>query len=92
MTTEPRYSVGTWDTESQCFTPQIGVPSINLTLWELRASLRELRNCGYTAHRRRVRILSSGDEDFHHDDNDAWTRVDRTDGMSEAEILEAWKR
>lgn len=82
---EPRYSVGTWDTELEAFTPQAGVPAFNLTIHQLRQSLRDLRQCGYSAHRFR-------DPDGEHDDNDTSVLVERTDGMNEAEILENWKR
>jgi hypothetical protein len=35
--TEPLYSVGTWDTELQAFTPQLGVhPWLNITRSQLR--------------------------------------------------------
>ncbi len=42
---EPRYSVGTWDSEAQAYTPQVGVtvPSINITLAQLRQAVRDLR-------------------------------------------------
>lgn len=79
------YSVGTWDSDEQAYTPQAGVPSINLTLPELRQSLRALRDRGYSCHRRR-------DEDGTYDDNDWSVLVERTDGKSEQEILEDWKR
>lgn len=81
----PRYSVGTWDTDAQAYTPQVGVPAFNLTLGELLGSLRMLRKCGYTAHRLR-------DEDGGHDDNDWSVLVERTDGMGVNAILRSWKR
>jgi hypothetical protein len=84
--TEARYSVGTWDTDAQAYTPQDGVPAFNLTLSQLLGSLRMLRRrCGYSAHRRR-------DEDGGHEDNDWSVLVERTDGEPEAEILKAWRR
>lgn len=83
----PLYSVGTWDSELDCYTPQAGVPAFNLTLNQLRASLRMLRNCGYSAHR--VRSVWDGEVDW---DSDSYVLVERTDGMSEAEILERWER
>ncbi len=90
---EHRYSCGTWDSESQSFTPQIGVPAFNLTLWELRNSMRLLRECGYTVHRfRSVLVLANGEEMIDHGDNDYMVLIERTDGMTEAEILESWKR
>jgi hypothetical protein len=71
--------------ELQAFTPQTGVPAFNLTLGELRRSMRMLRDCGYSVHRRRG-------SDLNYDDNDYSVLIERTDGMSEAEILESWKR
>ena len=47
----PRYSIRTWDTESQSFTPQEGVPSRHLTLFQLRQAMRELRKIGYPCDR-----------------------------------------
>lgn len=83
---KPRYSVGTWDTDAQAYTPQDGVPAFNLTLAELLGSLRLLRrDHGYTAHRTR-------DEDGGHDNNDWSVLVERTDGKSEDEIRKSWKR
>jgi hypothetical protein len=82
MSTEARYSVGTWDVEAQAYTPQVGVPAFNLTLAELRRSLKMLRQCGYSAHRRGVDGC----------DNDWCVLVERTDGKSESEILEQWER
>ncbi len=81
------YSVGTWDTDLQAYTPQVGLdgPSINVTRRELRRQIRELRSVGYSAHRRR-------DSDGTHDDNDFYVLIERTDGKPEAEILDGWKR
>ena len=80
------YSVGTWCCEAHSYTPQIGVEkSLNLTLQELRAALKRLRQLGYSAHRLRS---ERGD----HEDNDYSTLVERTDGMTEAEILKLWRR
>lgn len=81
----PRYSVGTWDTDLQAYTPQIGVPAFNLSIHELRRSINLLRQCGYSCHRKRS-------ADGSYDDNDHAVLVERTDGMSEADILESWKR
>jgi hypothetical protein len=82
----PLYSVGTWDTDLQAYTPQIGVGrSINVTLAELRQRVRELRNLGYSVHRRR-------DADGTYDDNDVYVLIERTDGNPEADILEGWKQ
>ena len=68
-----RYSVRTWDSDLQAFTPQTGmtIPSQDVTLWELKAALKELRRMGYTAHRRRC-------PDGWHDDSDASVLVERT--------------
>lgn len=80
------YSVGTWDADAQAYTPQIGVEkSFNLTIHELRAAMKTLRQLGYSVHRRR-------DADGSHDDNDWMVLIERTDGMTEQEILESWKR
>lgn len=76
MTLEPRYSVRTWDSELEAYTPQTGVPAFNLTLWQLRESLKALRQLGYTAHRRRSQ---QGD----YEDNDWAVLVERTDRQSE---------
>lgn len=84
---KPLYSVGTWDTEAQAYTPQTGlsVPSLNIDIRQLRRAMKELRGGGYTCHRLR-------DPDGNHDDNDWSVLIERTDGMPEAEILEDWKR
>lgn len=81
----PLYSVGTWDTDEQAYTPQVGVPAFNLTLAELRRSMRLLRQGGYQVHRKRA-------ADGTHDNNDPQVLIERTDGKSEAEILKQWER
>lgn len=83
---KPLYSIGTWDTELQAYTPQIGVPkSFNLTLAELRQAVRLLRRrLGYSCHRQRF--------EGEYDNNDWTVLIERTDGASEAEIIEGWKR
>lgn len=83
--TTPLYSVGTWDADAEAYTPQTGVPAFNLTLAELRRSLKALKDCGYSCHRTRG---PNGD----YDDNDVYVLVERTYGMSEAEILDQWQR
>jgi hypothetical protein len=85
--TEPLYSVGTWDTWKNRYTPQRGltVPSFNISLAQLRVAIRELRKMRYTAHRRR-------DEDGEHDDNDTAVLIERTDGAHWKEIMQGWKR
>lgn len=84
---EPLYSVGTWDTDRQAFTPQPGlsVPSFNIPLQQLRQAIRDLRTLGYSAHRFR-------DADGSHEDNDAYVAIDRTDGKPWREIMKGWKR
>lgn len=71
----PLYSIRTWDTDLQAYTPQVGlsVPSINVPWRTLLQVMRELRGMGYTAHYRR-------DQDGAHDDNDFFVLVERTDG------------
>lgn len=87
MSIKPLYSIRTWDTEQQAYTPQAGltVPCFNVPRATLTEALRQLRSMGYTAHRLR-------DFDGGHDDNDTYVLVERTDGLPEAEILENWKR
>lgn len=81
------YSVGTWDTEEQAFTPQAGIDASwhNMTRGQLRQYLKALRNHGYSVHRLRDR---NGD----HDESDPSVLVERTDGQTEMEVLEFWKR
>lgn len=86
---KPLYSVGTWDMDLQAYTPQAGAGRcINITKARLRVVLKWLRNHGYTAHRVRFSI-GLGDHDH---DSDPSVLVERTDGMTKAEILEGWKR
>lgn len=84
MSKTPLYSAGTWDTDTNGYTPSEGIPTFNLTLGGLRESLRMLRERGYGAWRIR-------DEDGEYS-SDYAVLVERTDGMSESEILERWKR
>lgn len=81
--TQPLYSIGTWDTDEQAFTPQIGVPAFNLTRKQLVESMRMLQQCGYPCHR-----IKQGDEYY----SDCYVLIERTDGKPETEILEGWKR
>ncbi len=83
----PLYSIGTWDTDLQAYTPQVGLtaPCINVPWRVLLRVMRELRRMGYSAHRFR-------DPDGGHEDNDASVLVERTDGKAPAEIIEDWKR
>lgn len=84
---EPRYSVATWDTNKQAYTPQRGlsVPSFNISRTQLRVALKELRRIGYQAHRKR-------DSDGSYDNNDSNVLVERTDGMHWKEIMRGWIR
>jgi hypothetical protein len=86
MSETPLYSVGTWCTRRQAYSPQKGVPSINLTLAELRHSLRKLKRLGYGCYY--VRDANGSHEDC----NDPMVLVERTDGASPREIREGWKR
>ncbi len=80
------YSVGTWDSDLQAYTPQEGAgPSVNVPWTRLLSVMRQLRGMGYSAHRRR-------DPNGEHDDNDWSVLVERTDGMTEAEVLRGWRR
>jgi len=75
------YSITTWDIEKQIFTPHPGVPAFNLTLSELRQSLRMLKQRGYSCHR----LAWCGD-------SDASVLVERTDGECRETILDDWLR
>ncbi len=88
--TEPRYSIGTWDTEAQGFTPHPGLKAFNLTRTELVEVMRELRGYGYTCHRIRERDQHGVHTD--ETDSDVLVLIERTDGMSEADILKQWER
>lgn len=82
----PLYSVGTWDTYAQAYTPQIGLSkSFNLTRAELKTAIRELRAGGYSVHR-------YGNTEAGHDNNDTAVLIERTDGVDERDIREQWKR
>ncbi len=82
-----RYSVGTWDTVRQAYTPQRGlsVPSFNMTWKQLLVALRELKSMGYSCHRVR-------DSDGWYENNDWCVLVERTDGMNWKEIRRSWSR
>jgi hypothetical protein len=75
---EHTYSVRTWDTDVQAYTPQEGLslPWNGLTLWQLRQALQELRSMGYSAERYR-------DPDGSHDDNDWTVLVERDDELTD---------
>jgi len=84
---EPKYSIGTWDTFRQAYTPQRGlsVPSFNCTLAQLRIAIRELRRIGYSCHRRR-------DGEGTYDDNDWAVIIERTDGKPWRDVMREWRR
>lgn len=88
---QPLYSIGTWDTDLQAFTPQEGVPAFNLTRAQLVSSIRQLQDCGYSCHRFRSRDETGNLEEWA-SDSDPYVMINRTDGMPEYEILEMWKR
>ena len=70
----PLYSIGTWDTDVQAYTPQVGTePCVNVPWRRLLQVLRLLRRMGYSAHRYR-------DAHGGHDDNDWAVMVERTNG------------
>ena len=81
------YSVGTWDTDIQAYSPQDGlsVTSFNVPRAVLIMIIRELRSRGYSCHRFR-------DADGGHEDNDWSVIIERTDGLPEDDIRERWKR
>lgn len=81
MTAPHTYSVRTWDTDEQAYTPQVGMslPWQGLTLWQLKVALRELRDMGYSCHRTR-------DPDGGHDDNDWCVLVERDDEMTDGSM------
>jgi len=75
MSDKALYSVGTWDTEAQAYTPQEGltVPSQNVNWRGLLAVVRQLKNMGYSCHYVR-------DENGDHSANDWAVLIERTDG------------
>lgn len=83
----PLYSIGTWDTHRQAFTPHRGlsVPSFNITILQLRVAMRELQETGYRCHR--YRGLNGGEED-----NDTSVIIERTDGQPWLDIRRGWNR
>lgn len=72
------YSVTTWDSELQEFTPQDGlmVPALGVDLAGVRAALRELRTLGYSCHRRR------GPDGAHFDNDAAPSRMCRNGAIT----------
>jgi len=82
----PMYSIGIWDADLQAYIPPKDIGNcINITRSELRERMRQLRDIGYSVHRRR-------DADGTHDDNDWRVLIEKTDGKPEIAILEDWKR
>ena len=81
---EALYSVATWDTNRQAYTPQRGltVPSFNITLTQLRQAVRDLRRLGYPAHR--LKHLDGC--------NDHDVLIERTDGECWRSIMRRWRR
>jgi hypothetical protein len=51
MSSQPLYSIGTYDMELQEFTPHHGMRCDNLTLWQLKDAMQELKRQGYECHR-----------------------------------------
>ena len=47
MKTKTSYYVETWDTDTQSFTPQVGVRKGPYSKWGLRKAIRKLRAMGY---------------------------------------------
>ena len=84
----PLYSIGTWDTSKQCFSPHPGLPAYNLTREKLVAVIRRLRKINYSCHRirERVNLVHTGDVD-----SDPSVIIQRTDGISKRKILKQWK-
>lgn len=68
----PRYKVLTYDWDRRTYTPQVGlsVPSVGITLAELRQAVRELKRMGYDCHRVR-------DSDGVHRSNDSSVLIER---------------
>jgi hypothetical protein len=81
------YSIGTWDTDAQAYTPQNGLSRspINCTWRDLLQICRELCRMGYSCHYVR-------DADGSHDYNDPTVLIERTDGMAPEEIFKSWER
>ena len=89
--TEPLYSIGTWDTGLPEFSPQVDVLAFNLTRKQMVESIRMLQGNGYPCHRFRGRD-EDGQLNARADDSDPSVLIERTDGMSEVEILKRWQR
>lgn len=91
MSTEPLYSIGTWDSEAQSYLPHPDIAAFNITRKSLVEAMRALQRQGYSCHRFRGRD-ENGDLNEFADDSDPRVFIGRTDGMSEAEILKSWER
>lgn len=87
MSSGALYSVGTWDSNKQAYTPQRGltVPSFNMTWRQLVIAVRELKRLDYSAHRVRG-------TDGEYADNDWSVLIERTDGKHWKEIMKGWRR
>lgn len=88
MTT--KYAIGTWDNESQGFTPHPGLDWYGLTRAELVAVMRELQQCGYTCHRVRDRDASgqhTGDVE-----SDVSVLIERVGDRTPEQVLRDWER
>ena len=74
----PKYRIRTYDVENGTFTPEVGlsVPHDNLTIDQLKQAIKELRQIGYTVHRRRGK-------DGDHFDNDPSILIERVDSNGE---------
>ncbi len=82
---KPLYSIGTWDSKYQKFSPQPGTttPWLNVDIHGLRRHLKELRTKGYSCHR--FKCPETG-----YVDSDPSVLVERTDGKPAAAILNSW--
>jgi hypothetical protein len=77
--TQARYRIRTWDPNRETYTPQRGIGrSSNLTLWQLRERMKDLRRIGFSCHRVR---LSCGEHI-----GDAEVLIERDDSR-----IGAWK-
>jgi hypothetical protein len=84
------YCIGTWDTEQQAFTQHPELPWYALTRRELVAVMRELQQCGYTCHRVRYRDPDGTLTD--ESDSDVSVLIERTDGRTQQQVREDWRR
>lgn len=89
--TEPLYSIGTWDSELQAYSPHKDLPAFNLTRKQLVEVMRALRKDGYRCHRYRWRN-EAGELTSESWDNDTSVLIERTDGKDPELIQEDWER